>query len=143
MKTPYTALLSTAGRCSIEPVSGKIFVADYLPGIAAIKKSSVVICSGGSATAYQALLLGIPILGLPSNADQFYTMEAIERNGAGILLRPSLATDEMIGNAVTALVNDPSFSTQAQILARDITNNDTGKQFTDILTTIITSTHED
>ncbi|SPP99487.1 PGL/p-HBAD biosynthesis glycosyltransferase MRA_2985 [Candidatus Sulfobium mesophilum] len=117
--TVYIGVVATAGRIKIEP-STNIFSADYLPGLDIVKKASLVLCNGGSATAYQALSQGVPVFGFPSNADQFYTMESIEKNGAGILIRPGHASSTNILRAINSLIQDDGYKAVAQKLAEEI-----------------------
>lgn len=77
-------VLATAGRIQVEKIPTNVFVADYLPGLDCCRHASAVLCNGGSATAYQALSVGKPVVGAWSNIDQFLTMKMIEHEGAGI-----------------------------------------------------------
>jgi len=52
-----------------------------------IQRASVVVYSGGTATTYQALSCGTPVLWIPCNSDQYLSMDAIARQGSGILIR--------------------------------------------------------
>jgi len=68
----------------------------YLPGLKAAQRASVVVCSGGTATTYQALSCGTPVLGIPCNSDQYLSMEAIARQGSGILIRAGFIGSNLI-----------------------------------------------
>jgi UDP:flavonoid glycosyltransferase YjiC (YdhE family) len=136
-----TTLVATAGRVQIEPEPG-IYIADYLPGLEVISKASMVICSGGSATAYQALSLGVPILGVPSNADQFFTMESIERNRAGLLLRPAEASVKRLQESINILLSCDDFKVFAGQLAAEISRYNSCNLFPTFLDEI-TSSHQD
>jgi len=84
---PVTVLLASAGRPLPADVPSTVRVAEYLPGTEAARRSAFVVCNGGSATAYQALAVGTPVLGIPSNLDQHLTMDAIAEFGAGAMIR--------------------------------------------------------
>jgi UDP:flavonoid glycosyltransferase YjiC (YdhE family) len=86
---PVTVIAATAGRTDVKDVPPNAFVADYLPGEEAAARSAVVVCNGGSPTTQQALAAGKPVIGIASNMDQYLNMGAIERAGAGVLLRAS------------------------------------------------------
>lgn len=126
-------LVATAGRIDIQQFSNKIFIENYLPAFDVIKKASLVICNGGSATAYQALSLGVPILGFPSNADQFFTMESIENNGAGICLRSCEASAENIQLAINQIINNEKFQNSAKKLATEISLYDSKRLFSNFI----------
>ncbi len=131
--TSFVSVVATAGRIRINS-SSNIFVADYLPGLKVIEQASAVICNGGNATAYQALSLGVPVLGFPSNADQFFTMASIQRNGAGILLRPVEVSKEKIKQAVNNIVYNKKIKNSAEKLAKEISFYDAKKLFANFIT---------
>ncbi|MFH1022488.1 MAG: glycosyltransferase [Planctomycetota bacterium] len=112
--------LATAGRMETTDLPDNVFAADYLPGAAILKESALCIFNGGAATGYQALGEGVPVVGLPSNADQFYHMEAIQRAGAGILVRPSGATEKRLETAIRAVLTEESYRQAAGKLQQEI-----------------------
>jgi UDP:flavonoid glycosyltransferase YjiC (YdhE family) len=75
------------------------------------------VCNGGASTAYQALAAGTPVIGLPLNLDQSLVMSAIERAGAGILVRSGTATATAIGQAVSRALRDPALRSAAAKVA--------------------------
>lgn len=110
----FATLVATAGRVDIRAIPGRRFVAPFLPGEAAAGKSDFVVCNGGSATAYQALSVGKPVLGLCSNLDQFLTMDCIARIGAGLGLRAGNAGFGELRDALRRLRDDPTYSERAR-----------------------------
>jgi len=105
-KLPYRVYLSTAGRkVSIHP-SSPVIVKDFLPGKEMAGKALLVISNGGSSTGYQALAEGTPVLGIPTNMDQYLASEAIHRTKAGSYVRSDTLSasrflcilEEMMGN---------------------------------------------
>jgi UDP:flavonoid glycosyltransferase YjiC (YdhE family) len=86
-KMGFTTLLATAERSDLRGDGRTLFVADYLPGLAACERADLVICNGGSPTTTQALLKGRPALGIASNMDQLLNMRAVQATGAGACLR--------------------------------------------------------
>ncbi len=79
----YTVLVATAARTKLEDDGESVFVADYLPGAAAARRSDLVVCNGGAPTVAQAFAAGRPVLGVCTNLDQFMNMRAVESAGAG------------------------------------------------------------
>ena len=107
-------LLATAGRVQRDDWPAGFFVADYLPGDVAAARSDLVLCNGGSATVYQALNEGVPVLGLPWNLDHYLTMSAVLHAGAGAQVRAGSATAAGIADATGALLRDPAAAAAAQ-----------------------------
>lgn len=114
---PVTVLFAGAGRMSLEKLPSNVFSADYLPGDKAARLARLVICNGGSATAYQALSQGAPVLGIPSNMDQHLTMDAIRAGGAGLVIRSDMFSRDRFRTATRRILADESFSKEANKIA--------------------------
>jgi UDP:flavonoid glycosyltransferase YjiC (YdhE family) len=125
---PVNVLVATAGRARLERVPPNVFVADYLPGHLAARRSAVVVCNGGSSTGYQALVEGRPVVGLPWNLDQYLAMTAIQAIGAGALVRGSTADPAAVrGGALAAL--DGSYAAGVARARAALTRLDAGERF--------------
>ncbi|WP_122525251.1 glycosyltransferase [Mycobacterium attenuatum] len=114
---PVTVIAASADRSDLTNVPANAFVADYLPGEAAAARSAVVVCNGGSLTTQQALLAGVPVVGIASNLDQHLNMEALERAGAGMLLRTERINGARVADAVRHALADPGYRQAARRLA--------------------------
>lgn len=112
-------LIATAGRTGLEDLPAHVYAADYLPGERAMSVSALAICNGGSASAYQALANGTPVLGIASNMDQFLTMGYIERRGAGRLLRASQAHGDALAATVKEMLDGPGYAAAASKVAAE------------------------
>ncbi len=110
-------LVATAGRASV-PEAGNVFVADYLPGDLAAQRADLVICNGGSPATGQALAAGKPVLGVPSNLDQFLNMRCVTDAGAGCILRPGQCHARRLRPLVAQMLADTSLRESARRLAR-------------------------
>ena len=115
---PVAVLAATAGRVQLDSVPGNVYLADFLPGEEAARRASLVICNGGSPTTQQALVHGKPVLGIPSNLDQYLNMDAFCRAGAGRLVRAGRASQAAIHGAVEAILGENSYAEQAQRLGQ-------------------------
>ena len=96
----FVTLLATAERAEIAG-NEALFVADYLPGLAACELADLVVCNGGSPTTTQALLKATPVLGIASNLDQLLNMRAVQATGVGASLR----ADKLSRHSFEAAVN--------------------------------------
>lgn len=115
-----TVVMATAGRVKEHQYPVNFYFSDFLPATKILPYTALTICNGGSATAYQSLAHGVPVLGFPSNADQFFSMESITKLHAGSYLRPEKALPSNIEGCVKALLNDPKYKKCAQIVAKEI-----------------------
>ncbi|ULA61448.1 MAG: putative Dolichyl-phosphate beta-glucosyltransferase [Nitrospira sp.] len=123
------ALVSTAGRSIPGPLPPHTQVAHYLPGQAAAARADLVICNGGSATVYQALAAGKPVLGIPNNLDQYLMMDHVRRSGAGDYLRAGTLSRTAVTTLCGRLLDNPAFRTQAIRLQATIDPNRTARAF--------------
>ncbi len=99
----YAVVLATAGRAEVHGDGETVFVADYVPGMAACERADLVVCNGGSPTATQALLKGRPVLGIASNIDQMLNIRAVQARGAGLMLRADSVSRRRFEAAVNRL----------------------------------------
>ncbi|MBI3366893.1 MAG: glycosyl transferase family 1 [Burkholderiales bacterium] len=113
---PVRVIASSAGAAAPTDLPPNARIAPYLPGDAAAARSRLVICNGGSLTVQQALAVGVPVLGLASNMDQFLNMAPIVAAGAGLTLRADRATPASIRSASQALLSHPAHAAAARAL---------------------------
>jgi UDP:flavonoid glycosyltransferase YjiC (YdhE family) len=84
---PVTVLAATAQAAVPARTPENVYVAGYLPGEEAARRSRLVVCNGGNMSAQQALAAGAPVLSVASNLDQVMFARAVEAAGAGEVLR--------------------------------------------------------
>ncbi len=115
----WNVLIATAGRFQPHGTSSsRIRFREYLPGAQVCSHAQLVVCNGGSPTTNQALVNGVPVLGIARNMDQFLNMEAIESYGAGITVRADRAGRRQLSRAITELTSNGRYKEHAARLAR-------------------------
>jgi UDP:flavonoid glycosyltransferase YjiC (YdhE family) len=119
-----TALVSTAGAPLPRHVPDNVYLSAYLPGAEAVQLSSLVICNGGSPGTHQALVQGVPVIGIAGNLDQYLNMAAIEKAGAGRCLRAGTCQPGQLAEAVKRMLADPAARTAARNLAARLLHYD-------------------
>lgn len=130
---PVEVMVSTAGRLDPARLGPKVHAASMLPGDRAARRASLVITNGGSSTGYQALYEGRPVVGLPSNLDQYLAMSAIERAGAGVLVRSGTATRASVTDAVKRVLEDTSYAEAAEAAAHALRSLNPHERFAGVL----------
>jgi UDP:flavonoid glycosyltransferase YjiC (YdhE family) len=128
-----TVIVATASRYRYTGKYSNIFTSSYLPGLEACKRADFVICNGGSGTTYQALACGKPVIGFPSNMDQFFVMEAIARAGAGMLIRPEWLMPGRIRKMIKRMMKNRQYTNNAAAFAQKISDFDTENRFRNII----------
>ncbi len=134
---PVTVLAATAGEPLPEDPPVNAFLAEYLPGADAAKRSTLVICNGGSPTSHQAIAGGAMVLGLASNMDQHLNMEGVEACRAGRLLRAEHATPDRIRAEVSRMLDCPETRAGARLLQEVFARHDAGGAFRENLDEVI------
>lgn len=110
---PVTVIAATAGKVFPRNVPPNAFLADYLPGEEAAKRAALVISNGGSQTSYQALANGKPVIGIPSNLDQYLNMQYLQRAGVGLAVRAGIAKTETIAKSVVEVLENQRHAEEA------------------------------
>lgn len=134
---PIRGVLATAGRAMPVNVPPHFVMADYVPGELLASRAVFVVTNGGSSTGYQALAAGVPVLGVPSNLDQYLAMQAITRAGAGITLRSGGLTVEQVRKAAVRLLDAPSIKRAAATVASQFAGYDCHARFGDWLSNVL------
>lgn len=102
------------------PTAENVFCADFIPSDAACSISDLVICNGGNASATAAIAKGVPILGIPTNLDQFLNMHYFNQYGASRSLRSGEINETQVLDAVHQLLECPTYKKAAQELSRAV-----------------------
>ncbi|MGW3467653.1 nucleotide disphospho-sugar-binding domain-containing protein [Saccharopolyspora sp. NPDC000995] len=98
-------------------------IAESVPLNLFLRTCELVICAGGSGTAFTATRLGIPQLVLPQYFDQFDYARNLAAAGAGICLPDEQAQSdhEQITNSIATVLGDTGFAAAAIKLSDEIT----------------------
>lgn len=106
-------VVATAGAKAPASLPAHVHVADYLPGDSVARRSALVVCNGGSPTSHQALLAGVPVLGIPDNLDQVLNMSYLKHAGVGDWLAPRDVSADRIERLARAMLADPQLGERA------------------------------
>ncbi len=132
-----TIIAGTSERAPVANLPQNVFVAPFLPAQDVLRRASLFVSHGGSASSYVALAEGRPVLGIPSNMDQHLSIQYIQQAGAGRRLRSEQASAKRIRNDVTDLLSDATFARAAQRIASSFSNYEAGKRFGSVLDNIL------
>ena len=109
-------VVATAGATIPTALPANVHVAAYLPGDAVARQSRLVVWNGGSPTSHQALLAGVPVLGIPDNLDQVLNMSYLQAAGVAEALAPRDLTGERIETLARRMLDDDSLARRAAAL---------------------------
>jgi UDP:flavonoid glycosyltransferase YjiC (YdhE family) len=134
---PIRGVLATAGRATPSRVPTNFVTADFVPGELLAARARFVVTNGGSSTGYQALAQGVPVLGIPSNLDQYLAMAAITQRGAGLMLRSGGLTADQVRRAAVRLLDAPAVKRAAGGVAQDFAAYDSQRRFENWLSNLL------
>jgi UDP:flavonoid glycosyltransferase YjiC (YdhE family) len=130
---PVTVVVASVEAAAAGGYPPNVHVARFLPGDQVSRAARLVVCNGGSPTSQQALMAGVPVLGVATNLDQILNMRAIERAGAGLLLRGDRLRAEAVTRAARRLLSDGAFRAAAAGLAEVQARYDAPSRFVALL----------
>lgn len=116
----WTVLLATAGRLmsiDFQSKKGRLYIADFLPAERAMKYAQILVCNGGSPMCQVAMAHGVPVIGVPSNLDQFLNMAMVKRHGLGVEIRPEWINRKAVYDAVDIIQNDRGINDRRRVFA--------------------------
>ncbi|MCG5052641.1 MAG: glycosyl transferase family 1 [Myxococcales bacterium] len=126
---PVDVLLATAGRVSPRDVPPNVLPVDFVDGDEACARASVVITNGGSSTGYQALARGKPVIGIPSNFDQYLASQALEATGAALTIPARQLTATRLQTCLDQVLAAPTFAEAAESVAHEMSQHPTADRF--------------
>ena len=132
-RLPVTVLLSTAGHDFETSLPENTFKAKFLPGQVVCNRADLVICNGGSPSTYQSLAEGTPVIGIPSNLDQFLNMQALQNYGVGTTIRSSELKGSNLSKAINQLLTSNRLNESGQNVASMIAKYDSTAAFEEII----------
>lgn len=116
-ESKYQILITSGGLpLDIGKIPKNCYIEDFAPGRHLMEVSDVVVNHGGNGTVYQALLSGVPIVGIPSHVDQELNLQRVEKLGFGLQLsQKNLSTRKFI-DALEHVLNDKRYKRNAMRL---------------------------
>jgi len=125
-------MIATTGTQPIAPRDG-FFITDFLPGDAALRRSSLAVLSGGSMAAQPALCAGVPVLAVPSNGDQLIYARLIAREGAGEVITEAEIDAATIGRLARQMLGEPRYAENARRLGTMLSERNAEQGFLDFV----------
>ena len=126
---PVSAVVATAGRLELATLPSNVVVRPFVRGSVLSRRAHVVISNGGSTTGYQALNEGTPVLGVPSNLDQYLATDAIVRSGAGLCVRGRSLDRASLRAALEQMLREPHYRVAAGHVAERFRRYDASDTF--------------
>lgn len=134
-------VVSTGGRAAEElgltHVPENVRVASFLPYPELLPRTSVMVTNGGYGGVQIALSHGVPLVVAGTTEDKPEVAARVAWSGAGINLRTSTPTPNMVRNAVRRILAEPSFRLHAKRLAAEYAQYDAVKRGADAIEKLI------
>jgi len=119
-------------RADLGPVPAHVHVERWVDQADVFPRADLVVCHGGSGTAFGAAAAGVPVVVVPVFADQFVNGLRIAGTGAGLVVEadprttggPRRVIAEVDAPRLTAgietVLGDPSYRRQARVVAAEV-----------------------
>jgi UDP:flavonoid glycosyltransferase YjiC (YdhE family) len=134
---PVTVMLATSKRLADADLPPNIYSADYLPGIESCGRSDLVICNGGAGSVYQAITGKTPVIGIPTNPDQYYVSDALTQQGGGTYLRSTHVTKQNIKCEVDRVLSGETYVDRIEVLHSELVQFDPVEQFNQVIELVL------
>lgn len=108
------------GREELGEAPGNFILAEFVPQMKLLERTSLFITHGGMNSANEGLLLGIPLLVVPQRGDQFLVGRRVADLGAGLMLHPSQATAESLRLSALRILEEAVFTENAMQLGKSL-----------------------
>jgi UDP:flavonoid glycosyltransferase YjiC (YdhE family) len=134
-------------RGDLGAVPANVHVEDWVDQDDVLRAADVVVCHGGSGTAFGGLAAGVPVVTVPLFADQFENGRRLAAAGAGLTVEPEgRGPDEArqvfegddaprLAAAINEVLDDPSYRRRARDIAAEIAAAPTTDEVLDMLLT--------
>jgi MGT family glycosyltransferase len=130
----------TAGGRPIDAIPGPIpnnaRLASYLPFEWMLAKTDVLVTNGGYGSVNQALSFGVPLVTAGLTEDKIDVNVRVAWSGVGINLATNEPTPEALREAIRAVLDKPTYRTQALAMAKEFGSIDTRSEILRILTEV-------
>ena len=113
---PLRVIAATGGKGELQSPSPDIQLVDFIPGDAACERADLMIFNGGVGGTQQAVAAGIPVIGIPSNLDQFLNMDYVQKAGLGTMVRSDRASAAKLSEAIEEVLGDDRYRRRAREL---------------------------
>ncbi len=126
---PVNVVVATAGRAELANLPPNVRAYPYVPGSELARRAAVVVSNGGSTTGYQALREGTPVVGLPTNLDQYLATQALVARGVGLEVKARNADLESVRSAVERALVDEEMKRAAESVGARFAAHDSAAVF--------------
>ena len=124
LRTLPINLIATVGQAidpaELGPQPPNVWIEPYIAQSLLLPHCRLVVSHGGSGTVIGALAHGLPLVVIPLGADQMVNAERCAALGVGRVLNVMAITPELVREAVTAVLANPSFRHQAERIRDEV-----------------------
>jgi UDP:flavonoid glycosyltransferase YjiC (YdhE family) len=143
IKSNFRVIVSTGFGKPLPLDDGSIVQAPFLNGAATCEVADLVVCNGGSPTAYQALAAGKPVIGIPENLDQYLCMTRLLAARAAVQVRAEQVTQTNFGDLAFSCLADNDLQKAARSLRDTLTGYSPSQTFLSAVNDLVANGHSD
>jgi MGT family glycosyltransferase len=111
---PVQVVLSTGGAAQdIGIAPANFLVRKFVPQLPLLERADAFVTHGGMNSANEGLFYGVPLIVVPQRGDQHLVAARVAELGAGVRVLPHEATSERLRGAVSTILGDPVYRSNA------------------------------
>lgn len=129
----YQVVLSTAGAFDAGDLPKNFFAAKLVPREAVLQRAAAMVYHGGSATTYQAIKYGVPMVAIPAHFDHEMNARAVAARGLGVSLLPHELTVDGLRSAVDSVISTPKIAFNLKKFQMILARRQAAEQGADLL----------
>jgi UDP:flavonoid glycosyltransferase YjiC (YdhE family)/nitroreductase len=132
-RMPVRVIAATGGKLRLQSPSPDIHLVDFIDGDAACRRADLIVFNGGVGGTHQAVMAGKPVVGIPSNLDQFLNMHFVEKAGFGRIVRGDAASEKSIARKIGDVLGKEVYRDRARELGERTRSYDPGAILNEVL----------
>ncbi len=114
-------------------IPNNIILRNHVPQLEVLKRTAVFISHGGLNSVSEALYYGVPVIAVPQANDQPMVASQLVKLGAGLCLKMSEVTPEILKNSVIELLENNSYKNSSIELGKSLVQAGGYKTAADII----------
>ena len=99
-----------------------VFIAAWAPQVELLKRASLMVSHAGVTGVKESAVMGVPMLLIPINYDQYGNAARVVYHGLGERLPLKEVSASELGRLIDTVVGDSSYSTRAKLMAEKLVN---------------------
>lgn len=118
---PWQVVLAAGTAAdTLPPAPANFIVRPFVPQLRLLESARAFVTHGGMNGVNEGLAEGVPLIVVPQRGDQHLVAAQVVEHGAGVRIGPGEVTPARLREAVTTVLEQPSYRQAAQVIGRTL-----------------------